>query len=192
MDERGQRSGLRQGLDQPLQLGTALAQDERVDLIERGRLEEPPQHAVARAAAVLAQPARGQEAEQHERQQREQQQRLAQQLALEAVAQHLLIEHRQELERRSAVRRVEQARALVLVALALRSQVDHRAEAVRVDQLVDHGSAGICWRGRSQQPVVCNHSAIPQRRSTQIPAVRQWDDERLSDGDTGNCCSNDP
>eukprot|EP00964_Phaeocystis_antarctica_P126438 scaffold90127_cov63-Phaeocystis_antarctica.AAC.10 len=39
---------------------------------------------------------------------------------------------------------MEQALPLVLVALALRPQVDHRAKAVRVDQLVDHGRAGIC------------------------------------------------
>ncbi len=119
VDERGQRAGLRQRYDQPLQLGTALAQDERVELVERSRLEQPRQHVIARAAAARAQPARGREAEQHDRQQREQQQWLAQHLALEAVAQHLLIEHRQMLECRCAMGCVEQARPLVLVTLAL-------------------------------------------------------------------------
>ena len=145
--ERGQRAGLRQSLDQPLQLGTALAQDQRVDLVERGCLEQPRQHALSHAVAARAQPARGREAEEHDRQQREQQQRLAQHLALEAVAQHLLVKHRQVLESwctTRARRRMEQALPLVLVALALRPQVDHRAKAVRVDQLVDHGRAGIC------------------------------------------------
>jgi hypothetical protein len=119
VDERGQCARLRQSNDQPLQLGTALAQDERVDLVERGRLEQPRQQAVARAVAKSAQPARGREAEQRDRQQREHQQRLAQHFALEAVAQHLLVEHRQVLECRCAMHCVEQARPLVLGTLAL-------------------------------------------------------------------------